>query len=164
MKNIRIKSGRYFPKPFIYLAYAMIIFGVFLSFENILGIAIIVIALFLAFAPQIIEIKADEKLYRNSLSIFGLSLGNWQSYKDFPYISLIKNDIIETTYGGRTNRSVSTKNRYYFLCLLTRNHRLKIVLNSYKDKSQAIKELEKYSEILELEKVRYSPQFPKKNS
>lgn len=159
MRKIRIKSGRYFPKPFIYLAYAMIIFGVVLSFENILGIAIILPALFLAIAPQIIEIKADEKLYRNSLSIFGLNLGKWQSYKDFPFISILKNDVVDTIYGGRTNISTSIKNSFFLLCLLSQDHRARIVLNSYKDKTQALKEFDKYSEILDLEKAEYSPKI-----
>jgi len=159
MNVIRINSGRLFPKPFIYLAYVLMIFGLFISLENIYGIAIILVAAFIVIAPQTIELITDEKLFRKSLSVFGFRFGKWNSYDNYPFISLISSDIVETTYGGRTNRSISVKSKYFILCLLSQSHRSKIVLKTYKDKTIALEDLEIYSQVLNLKKTVFNPQI-----
>ena len=164
MKTLKIKTGLFFPRPFILLAYVGMGFGIYATiFESPLFIVLFLVSTFIAFAPQIVEIDVENKRIRNALSFLSYGAGKWKSYKDYPYISLLSANMVEKTYGGRTLKAVSTKERYYEIYLLGENHLKKILLISQNDKEKAIKDFEFYADKLNLKKVNYKPKLSERS-
>lgn len=156
--NIIIKEGRYYPRQINMLGYIAIVFGLVSSIESIVtGTIIIVIGVFIGFSKAILEIDPELKRIRNYPYMLGLKLGKWSSIKEYTQIGILRKNVSEKTFGGRTNKSVTTHDIYYDITLLNENHRKKISVKRYTSKETAFAELEGFAQDLGVTKTTYNP-------
>ena len=140
------------------LGYIAIVFGLLSSFESVItAVIIILVGVFLGFSKAILEIEPKSKRLRNYPFLMGLKLGSWSSYKEYNYVSILRRNVSETTFGGRTNKSVTTKDIFFDICLLNDNHRKKLTVKRFKSKEEALNEIERLSTDLGLDVVTYNP-------
>lgn len=136
----------------------MVLFGLVGVRENTYtSVGLLILGLWFAFTNGVIELDSETKRFRQHPFLFGVKLGRWRSVVEYKDIAVLGNTINETTYGGRTSRSVITKNKGFEICLLTQSHRKKLVLARFKNKEKAIKTRNEIGECLHLRVTKYNP-------
>ena len=153
MKHIiTIKQGSCFPKVFLYFGYVSIIMGIIFLYENVIvGVGIIAIACFVVFMPCGMQFNINDKLYKNYFSILGMKMGKWKSYKSYRCITVLTKYMTETTYGGATPISITTRKPYYDLYLLSDTPKEKLLLKRFKNAEDANETLHNLSGKLDIE-------------
>lgn len=150
--SITLRNGFYFPKPVLYLGYVCIIIGIISLFENVYkGIGITALGCFFSFTPCGIQLNAKDQLYRNYVSILAIKTGKWKSLKSFRFITIVRTNISETTYGASTPVSITTSEKAYNICLLTDTHQEKLIVKRCKDPDKAKALLNDLSDKLGME-------------
>lgn len=108
--------------------------------EVVVFCSLLLIFSFLLFAITGILISNDNKNYKIYISYFGIKFGKWKPLKDYPDLAILKK-IVSNRAHSRANVSAETaRNTFYLICLLTPNHREKIVIAKLKSKEEALKE------------------------
>lgn len=140
------------------LGYIVVLFGIVGVGENIYsGVGFLILGLWFAFTNGVIELDSETKRFRQYPFLFGVKLGRWRSVVEYKDIAVLGSTINETTYGGMTSRSVTTKNKGFEICLLTQSHRKKIVIARFKNKEKAVKMRNEIGECLHLRVTKYNP-------
>jgi len=157
-KNLKISTGKYFPRAFVYFGYIGILFGVISFFEAwFVGIGIILISALVSFNIGTLEIDTVNKKVRNYPFFFGLKLGNWSSITEYTEIAVLRKNISETTFGGRTSNSVTTSEVFFDICILNDSHFKKLTIKRFTDKEKANQELNDFATQLGLKVAKYNP-------
>lgn len=157
-ENLKISTGNYFPRAFVYLGYVGILFGIINSFESLLlGLPVVFMGAFVSFNFGTLEIDILKKNSRVYPFLFGLKIGGWTSISEFTEIAVLRKNVSEQTFGGRTNKSVVTQDVFYEICMLDAPHRNKFMLKRFKNKEAAEGELSEFATKLDLKIVTYNP-------
>ena len=153
-----INQGKYFPQAAINGGYIFIAFGIIGSTENVfIGIPIILLGIYLSFSTSGIEIDIDNKKFRDYAVYFGLRKGGkWRDLSKYPDLCLLKTRESTTTF-ARSNASVTYKDNYYDLFLMTSTHRSKVFIERFKNKDSAHIKARELERILGKELKTYSP-------
>jgi len=146
------KTGPFFPKSFQYLGLVGIIFSIATFTEYpIRGLVIILVGILIFTTVSGIQLNPKDRLYRSYTSILKLKFGQWYSIEKFPFIAIIRSRVSETIYGGRSMLSTTSTVNYFDICLLSSNHRDKIVIKKFEELDKSTSELYKLSEVLNVE-------------
>ncbi len=156
------KTGKYFPKAFVYIGYALIVIGVLLVVEKgYTGIGLIIIGIYLGLSYIGIQIDPDKKKFKKYSCFFGLKKGTWESYNDYPYLSILDIREKHTSY-SRGGVEYISKEKVYRVCLLNKTHRKKIIVKNFKSKEKASFSASKIAKQLEVQQTTYSPKASEK--
>ncbi len=148
----------YFPRGVVYLGYMGIFFGIINALENIwLGAGIMGVSALISFNKSTLEIDVTEKRSRVYPFLFGFKTGSWTSLTEFTEMAVLRKNVSEKTYGGRSSKSVVTKDVFYDICLLNASHRKKFRLKRFHSKETAQEELLVFSNKLKIKSVKYNP-------
>ena len=137
--NVHISAGKYFPKPLVLLGYIGVLFGLMGLQESVLtGLAIILVSVFVSFNKGTVEIDVVNQRLKEYPFLFGLKLGIWISIKPYSEIAVLRKNVSETTYGGRTSQYVTDRKVFYDVYLLDSTHTKKLVVKRCKDSESAV--------------------------
>lgn len=162
---MRISQGNYFPKAAVIGGVILIAFGILGSLENAYAsIPFLLIGIYLSFTYGGIEIDNTKKRFRDYALYFGIPIGSkWKDLDKYPDLCVLKTRESSTTY-SRTNNSVSYKESYYDVFMLTNNHRAKIFLKRFDTKEEAFKKARELESILTKELKVYNPKGSAKSA
>ena len=139
--NVHISAGKYFPKPLVLLGYIGVLFGLVGLQESVLfGLAIISVSILISFNKGTLEIDVVNERLKEYPFLFGLKLGSWISIKPYTEIAVLRMNVSETTYGGRTAQYVTERKVFFDVCLLDSTHIKRLVIKRCKD-SESAKEI-----------------------
>ena len=157
-ENLKISTGKFFPKPLVLLGYVGILFGLFSLIESwVIGLVYISISVMLSFNTGTLEIDVEKRRRRNFPFLFGLKLGSWSSIKEYTEIAVLRSTLSEKTFGGRTSVSVTTTDVVFDICIMNSSHRKKLVIKQFDDKELAQNELSQLAKSLQLTATKYNP-------
>ena len=156
--EVSISTGKYFPKPFVLLGYIGVLFGAMGLAESVItGIPIILASIFISFNKGTLEIDVINQRLKNYPFLFGLKLGSWVSIKAFKEISVLRINVSDTTYGGRTNKHVTVQNVFFDLYLLDSTHTKKLAIHRSKNYKSAMAVAEMIAGKTNMKVVKYQP-------
>ncbi len=154
--DLSIHTGRYFPKPIIILGYIGMAIGILCLFGSIvIGLIIIIISSYFSFNVGGFEIQNGK--YRMFYYFLHFKIGKWKS-NDFHNITMLMNNYVTRTYGGRAPVSVAESEIIYEITLLSETHLTKVILLYLNDFDKAKLLLKKVSDLLDVDIVKYKPQ------
>lgn len=155
--NISIRYGFSFAMPIVLVASIVTILGAVNSFESpIFGIALIFASIFVWSSDYGIQIKVNEKQYREYGSVFGIKRGEWEPLESLPFLTVLKNREGMTVY-SKSNRSTTNIDEKYCVYMLNATHRKKVLVQKFDTKDLAIDNAKKISVQLNKEFVEYNP-------
>lgn len=159
MKTISInKFGKSFAPATVVAGYVFIVIGIATLFSSyIAGIILMIIGIIIAFSYFGVMLNSNTKEYKEYNSICGIRIGSWKSYDGFPQMSVLRNKVVTNAF-SRSNRSANTSSDIvYDICLLSSNHRQKVVIQKAKDETKSIQEANELAKILGVELSTYKP-------
>lgn len=109
----------------------------------------------LSFTSNGVKLDPAEKKYMVYTKCYGFKIGKWKSLEKFPYICILSRQLGSTAY--TRIQSITTKDLYFDVCLLTESHRQNILVKRIQDKDQAMLELGKIVLALNVEPTTYAP-------
>jgi hypothetical protein len=152
------KISNFFPPVTRILGLIIFIIGAVAIFKN--GIHTIPIALIgfaIVFSTKGVLIDQESRKFKEYNKFFFIKFGKWQSLEPFPHITVLEITEKRSFNSHTTLRTAATRQMVYRVTLLSQNHYQKILLLQLKDKVEAHAETEKLADLLELEKVIFSP-------
>lgn len=152
--------GKFFPPATVVVGYIFLVVGLLLTLGNpFIGIGLAAIGTFGAFAKNGIQIKPDEKVFREYTALFGVTIGKWQSIDGFTDIAVLKKRITTTAY-SRANRPATTSAEDYLdVCLLDETHRKKQVISRWTSMNLATRNAKELAHKLNLNYGSYNPEI-----
>ncbi len=159
---VNINSGKLFPRAFQNLAYVGILFAIYSFTENVYtGLIVLIVSSFIAFITVGKQLDLINRKYYTYLLFPFFKLSKARSYKDFPFITIIKRRLSKTTFGGKTMNSITLTDNYFDICLLSENHLKKIALERFKDKVKALNKISFLANKLAVEITEFKPSISK---
>lgn len=128
-----------------------------LNEKIIAGLGILLITGFMVFAKSGICISADKNNYKSYISFLGIKFGKWQQLIGYTDIAILKKTVSNRAY-SRANVSAETSREIvYDICLLSSDHRRKLVIARFRDKDIAFSNLHQLADKLEFKCSEYNP-------
>lgn len=152
---IDLKTGKLFSKPLIFAGYILMLLGL-LSIVSILGIILLLIGILISFGTTGVSIDPTGKRLKEYSRVFGYKWGEWKSYKDYPFIAVLRRKESSTVY-SRSQVSTTELNTYFDINLMNVSHRKKVILTRLKGVDEAEKKAKELCELLEVEYTKYNP-------
>lgn len=101
--------------------------------EWVPGIAMVALSAFLFLTYSGIEIDTQKNAVKKYRKLFGLiKLGKWQSLDHYVGVTLVPMKKVRRTF-SRSNRQVSTNEKYYMIFLVNRAHKPEFPIKKCKD-------------------------------
>jgi len=126
--------------------------------ESVLtGFVIILASIFISFNKGTIEIDVVNQRLKEYPFLFGLKLGSWISIKTYTEIAVLRTNVSETTYGGRTAQYVTERKVFFDVCLLDPTHIKQLVVKRCKDAESAKEITEMLAPKINMTFIKYSP-------
>lgn len=165
MKNTKIidhSFGFDFPEGIRFGALFIFALSIVACFFNpFVGIPLMLFAGFFAFSCSGIKINPDTKQFMQYAQIYGIKRGQWKSLEPYIYICAVSYTESSSVY-SKSNRSISTEERKFYVYLLNETHRRKLAIGLYPSQSEAVKAMEEFSILLGKEITAYHPQLSEK--
>jgi hypothetical protein len=121
------------------------------------GLALLLITGFIVFSKNGICISANTKNYKSYISFLGIKFGKWQQLNGYTDIALLRKTVSIRAF-SRANVSAETSLETYFeICLLSPNHRKKLIVARFKDDEIAFDAAHKMAEKLNMKYAEYNP-------
>ena len=143
------------------IGYIMIALGFAMLFDKnsiVFGILIMVFGAYMGFSYVGILINLEKQKFKHFVSHFGIKKGEWKSFKDYPYITVLT-ITQKQTIRSLSNSASSTKKIVFQVHLLNETHWDKILISQSKSEENEIDYAESLAKDLGLEYVTYSPQI-----
>lgn len=158
---IKNKFGKSFPQGLVFVGYIFLGIGVLMCLTSpVLGAIIILISAFVCFTFSGMEINTHYKTYKDYTALFGLiKQGKWNSYANYPYVTLLRKNMVTTTHSPGNVASTTSKELVYDITLLDKTHRKKLVIKRMKDNDKALAEAHVLAQQLGVEFAYYNPQI-----
>ena len=154
--------GFSFPMPLIIIGYVAILGGFVTLFENpIVGLLMLFVGGFIALSTHGTQINTITKQYRGYGSYYGIKTGEWKPLEDFPFLSVLSGRSGQTVY-DMTNQSTTSITNYVNVCLLSPDHRKRVVIQKFESAEPATEYAKTLSTILEVPIVRFNPPISEK--
>lgn len=164
MKSILTHSfGKAFPSSFVFTGYIFLSAGIIIMFNNLLGLILVLIGVFIAFVKSGVQINLETNSYRKFDSLFGLKRGQWESLEAFSYLSILRTKEESATLSRSNRRAVTSSDLFYDICLLDENHRKKQPIKRLKEKNIALSDIKILSAQLGMAITEYRPPLSKKS-
>ena len=157
---IENKFGKSFPQGLVFVGYIFLGIGVLMCVTSpVMGLAIILISAFISFTFSGMEINTYNKSYKDYTLFFGfIKQGKWNSYTNYPYVTILRKNMVTTIHSRGNVASTSTKELVYDITLLDKTHRKKLAIKRMKDKDEALAEAKVLAQKLGVEYADYNPQ------
>lgn len=104
-----------------------------------------------------VELLPEQGSYREFTKIFGLRFGKPKSFKDFPFLSVMRTKVTSSAY-SITNRNASTgSDLYYDVYMLSQSHRKKVLIRRYSNLHDAKTSAHELGKKISKEVVMFNP-------
>lgn len=159
--DIENKFGKSFPQGLVFAAYVFLGLGVLMCLASlVLGVVIILLSAFVCFTFSGMEIDTKNKAYKDYTAFFGfIKQGKWNSYANYPYVTLLRKNMVTTIHSRGNVASTISKELVYDITLLDKTHRKKLVIKRMKDNDKALAEAHVLAQQLGVEFAYYNPQI-----
>jgi hypothetical protein len=164
-ENIIIKKGFWASNFFVFVGAFLIIYGIYILFqENSIGRFLIPAGTFVFLPQKGIEIDPKFKTIKNFVSFFGLRIGFKKTIKDYTSTSLLsvkrKFSFFDMQGNLPTNREVVfSRFQTFQVVLLTKNHRRKLIVKEFKSVENAKTLINVLTESGTFSHEKYSPKI-----
>ncbi len=156
------RIGFSFAPPIIVGGVVLVLAGAVSILENPwLGVGLIVAGGFFSSGTYGTQINFELKQVREYGSFYGIKKGPWKSLNHFPFVSILSGKSGYTVY-SRSNQSTSTIDHHYDVCLLNKNHRMKVVVQKFDSKDEATAYANQLAIALHLDVTTFNPSISKK--
>ena len=155
MKPLSYDHGSFFPLPFRFIGFGFLIAGT-ASILGWLGAPLLLIGLTLVIARSGVQLDQESQQYREYFDLFGWKNGTWKPLDVYRYVSILGTTVNQTMYSA-SNRSNTVSERVLKVCLLTANHRGKLVVKYVKEADEAKETADALAQDLHLPRVKYDP-------
>lgn len=155
---MNFKVSNFFPPMTRILGAVILSIGVVAIVIN--GIQVIFIALIgfaIVFSTKGVLIDIPNNKLKAYNSFFFIKFGKWQSFDNFPHITVLEATEKTSVSSHTTLVNSSSRKMVYRITLLSKNHYQKLLLQQLKDKEKAHLETEKLADLIGLKKVVFSP-------
>jgi len=132
----------------------VIVVALFDSF--LIGIPVILVGGLGAFTRGGVQLDLINKMYRKYTSYYGIKTGKWKSFSSYPFLAVLSSTVSKTT-SSKGQTALTTKDKYFDLCLLTKTHRKKIFVKRHENMESAISDARLLANELEVEYTKYTP-------
>ena len=151
------RIGFSFAMPLVIVGFVMILGGILSITENIyIGIGMAILGGFISFSDYGTQIDKTVNKYREYSSFYWIKRGEWKSLEKYPFLCVLPSRTGMTIY-SRTNKSTTNIDDSFDICLLSANHRGKIVIQKLTTKDEAIVYAETLSSEINIPVVKYNP-------
>lgn len=133
-----------------------LLFASFYNGFNYIWLLFFLLCIMISTASSGIIVDSSSRKYKSYILFAGIKFGIWQSYRAYPYISLMS-CVHRTDPGFRVVFWNNPENKEYEICLLNETHRKKVVLFTYGEKKKVQNIIEPVSEAFGLPIVEYRP-------
>ena len=165
---INNKLGMLFPPAMRAAGYLFLFIGVyFLSYSIYLKLwpfalvaaAPFLIGFFIAITSHGILIDVEKKRYKKYTNIFGYQQGSWKKWTNYPFISILKNQVSTMAFSSSNRAATTSKNLYFDICLLDKTHRHKLLIKRLKDQKTAIDDAQELAKMMNVRLTKYQPEI-----
>lgn len=151
-----------FPDAMRFSAMVIFAFSIVACFSNVfIGIILFLFSGFIISSMSGIKINPVTNEYMQYIRIYGIKRGQWKSLEPYIYICAVSYTESSSVY-SKSNRSISTEERKFYMYLLNETHRRKLAIGLYPSQSEAVKAMEEFSILLGKEITAYHPQLSEK--
>ena len=95
--------------------------------------------------------------YKEYVTILGIRFGKWKSYKNYPYLSILRSQKKTALRWGGYEQTGKYSEVEYEIYLLNKTHLRRIMVGTYDDEDKANKKAQELAGALGMEMVRYNP-------
>lgn len=154
---IKYRLGFSFALPIVIGGVVLPISGCAVVFESpIIGIIMLTLGSFFWSSSYGVQIDSDLLKFREYGSMFGINMGNWKSLDKVPYLSIVKGREGMRIH-SMSNRSTSSIDDCFEVCLLTKSHRQRVVVQKFDGINEALNFGRKLASKLGKELVQFNP-------
>ncbi len=152
------ETGALFPPALAFVGKLVFAIGlVSILFAPLFGVFVLAVGGYVGFGKTGVELLPEQDKYREFTKIFWFRFGKPKSYKDFPFLSVMRTKLTSSAY-SLTNRSASTgSDLYYDVYMLSQSHRSKVLIRRFSALHDAKVSAQELGAILSKEVVMYSP-------
>lgn len=163
MENkITSRMGFSFPFHILLGSISMSVAGIVAVFENpLLGIGLIVVGSFFWSSSYGSQIDFDKGVFREFGTIFGIKRGEWKKLEKLKDVTILVGQQKTAIMANVVQVGTSTDDRYE-VCLLNESHRVRIVIQKYKDLEEAKTFAASLATKMNGSVVKYSPAISQK--
>jgi hypothetical protein len=142
----------------VFIGYLFIIIGIAypLFFGTYGALIFVLIGVFLTFSFYGVLFNRDQNTFKQYASYFGIKTGDWKKLESMPDIALLQSNESTTTYSSSL-MSYDKKDHFFKVFLLSKNHRIKILVKKTHDRDAAKEVIEELKELFDLNYVKYDP-------
>lgn len=153
------KLGKAFVPPLRFIGFVFMLTGIaLLLMMSFAGIILISIGLFLSFAINGVELELKDRSYCAYTSIFGNKFGKSRSLSAYLDIAVLSATRGYRVY-SRGQRTLNDSEKSYDVCLLSHDHRRKLIIDRFSLKEDAIKEAKILAKQLDVKFTAYLPKL-----
>lgn len=132
------KIDKFFPLGVVYIGYVLLLFSLpVLISDFLIGVTLILFGSLLSFTFNGLQIDKVKKEYKEYTNYLGVYFGKWKSLDSYSCL-VITRTLGYKTY-SRGQAEANTSDKYFEIYLMSENHRLRILINRFKNKEIAIK-------------------------
>jgi hypothetical protein len=147
------RKGRSLGPSVIFAGYVFMLAGVIYSFENLSGLLLVLIGLFMAFTSDGTIIDFEKGLIKSYTSLFGfIRIGKWYPVSAFNKFRIYKSNRSYTSY-SRANIPLTVKKCDICLELMNRSGSLKLTVNRFDSFESARNEMSDLIKKLHMTKL-----------
>ncbi|MBI1307179.1 MAG: hypothetical protein GC181_11305 [Bacteroidetes bacterium] len=147
-----------FPPPLVVFGYIFLAGGLYLLLSGYLiaGLIIMLIGGITGFTFNGVQINPDKKVFREYSSYFGIKIGSWRDFSEYPFITVM---ILRESYTIRTRTLLESKvtEEGYKVVLLNHTHQKKLTIAKVKGKEIALEMANDLASKLPVEYADYNP-------
>ncbi len=164
MSAVKLSFKPYFPLGALIVGAIFLVLGFFAVIDEnpaglIIGPIFFIIGFILSFSFKGSRIDYERKRFLNYFSFLGIPFGDWKSYNEFPFITVLE-IYMRHESGSQAQRMIinSVYHDYlYRVCFLSVDHRQKVLLFETKNKDQAFTVVRDIAEKTEIKLTTYNP-------
>lgn len=156
--NLSQDVGNTFPPTLNFVGKIVFAAGVLLVFFGpLVGLFGMVVGAYLGFSKNVVILNPVEQTYRDAITIFGIKFGKAKTYKNYPFLSVLRTKVSSGVY-SQTNRHAKTSTElYYDVYFLSQSHRERVLIRRFKSNFEAKESAQELGKILSKSVVMYSP-------
>lgn len=152
------KLGAFFPPTSRFVGQITFVAGMIAAvFTPIVGLFFASAGAFVGFSKSGVLLNPGNKTYKYYIGLFGLRFGKFQSYEQFPYLSVLRTKVTSSAFSITNRNAVTGTNLYFDVYFLNQSHRERVLIRRYSSQFEAKENAQELGVLLSKEVVMYSP-------
>lgn len=161
---LRNRISLSFPNPIVFIGTLTLVFSILIIIKYpLVSFFLFMMGLFLSTSSYGTEIDLSDGKFRSYARYFGFKTGKWNQLNTMSCIAVLLSQNGYRAY-GRSNQSTSLSQIKYDVCLLSKSHRERFVIQKFKTKDEAVVYAQKLEILLGFNLTTFNPTISQKTS